>query len=59
MHVRAPQSGTSVASTQVSGRPGKAQLGEDVTRILTDQTNTRLAELFADWRSDGDGQQTE
>ncbi|MGC5054714.1 hypothetical protein ACLQ2S_25050 [Micromonospora sp. DT48] len=32
-------------------------LGEDVTKILTDQTKTRLAELFADWRPDGDGQQ--
>ncbi|WBB52459.1 hypothetical protein [Verrucosispora sp. WMMD573] len=29
-------------------------LGEDATKILTDQTKTRLAELFTDWRADGD-----
>ncbi|WP_112726156.1 hypothetical protein [Micromonospora noduli] len=29
-------------------------LGEDATKILTSQTKTRLAELFTDWRSDGD-----
>jgi hypothetical protein len=34
-------------------------LGDDVTKVLTDQTQTRLAELFADWRTDLDGQQTE
>ncbi|MFI7069792.1 hypothetical protein [Micromonospora sediminicola] len=28
-------------------------LGEDATKILTDQTKTRLADLFTDWRSDG------
>ncbi|WBB71443.1 hypothetical protein O7602_16920 [Micromonospora sp. WMMD1128] len=27
-------------------------LGEDATKILTDQTKTRLADLFTDWRSD-------
>ncbi|MEU4532499.1 hypothetical protein AB0F49_30130 [Micromonospora ureilytica] len=29
-------------------------LGDDTTKILTDQTKTRLAELFTDWRADGD-----
>ncbi|WP_435209402.1 hypothetical protein [Micromonospora sp. bgisy143] len=33
-------------------------LGEDATKILTDQTKTRLAELFTDWRSDGDASPT-
>ncbi|MFY1661238.1 hypothetical protein [Micromonospora sp. WMMD1274] len=28
-------------------------LGEDVTKIVTDQTKARLAELFTDWRPDG------
>lgn len=28
-------------------------LGEDATKILTDQTKTRLAVLFTEWRSDG------
>lgn len=29
-------------------------LGEDATKILTDQTKTRLAELFTNWRSASD-----
>ncbi|WFE47653.1 hypothetical protein [Verrucosispora sp. WMMD1129] len=35
-------------------------LGDDTTKILNDQTKTKLAELFADWRADGnDGQYIE
>ncbi|MDG4838455.1 hypothetical protein O7631_18220 [Micromonospora sp. WMMD967] len=33
-------------------------LGDDATEVLTDQTKTRLAELFTDWRSDGDASPT-
>jgi hypothetical protein len=32
-------------------------LGDDATKILTDQTKARLAALFAEWQTDGGTQQ--